>query len=256
MLKVVSPDIIHKTEARGVRISPGELGAVEDLRLMMREVPEAYAAYLEATAASVPRSLPGSTGDDSEQRFSRSASMAPAVQLRRARRPGLRHRALRRHSRTPTEFGPIITAGLGGVEMEILASQTRKGAAVAIAPTGTIDGEQLPRALHAAPSATSGCPGACAARDRLVDDDGLVECFQAFIDLANHFSAINPDARFHIEELEVNPFSVSGGRIAPLDGVCSFGPAARPPLPRPLAQDRQPAPAPLGCRHRRLRAAA
>jgi acyl-CoA synthetase (NDP forming) len=62
---------------------------------------------------------------------------------------------------------------------------------------------------------------------RLLDDSILVECFQAFIDLANHFSAMNHEATFHLEEVEVNPYSASGGRMAPLDGVCRFRPATR-----------------------------
>ena len=49
----------------------------------------------------------------------------------------------------------------------------------------------------------------------LVDDAVLVECFQAFIDVANHFSEVNPSADFHISELEVNPFAATDGRIAP-----------------------------------------
>ena len=55
VLKVVSPDITHKTEARGVRIVAREIGAVEAaFDLMMREVPESYAAYLENHEGEIP----------------------------------------------------------------------------------------------------------------------------------------------------------------------------------------------------------
>ena len=106
---------------------------------------------------------------------------------------GLRHRALRRHPLTHEEFGPIISAGLGGVEMELLARQTRKGAAVAIAPTGTVDGEQFFQLFRNTLSYDR-LSGAMRGSRRLLDDAILIECFQAFIDLANHFSAMNPDA--------------------------------------------------------------
>jgi acyl-CoA synthetase (NDP forming) len=76
--------------------------------------------------------------------------------------------------------------------------------------------------------------GAMRGGRKLVDDAVLQECFQAFIDIANHFSADNPAARFWINELEVNPFAISGGHIAPLDGVCSFQPAGEAPEERPL----------------------
>jgi acyl-CoA synthetase (NDP forming) len=135
--------------------------------------------------------------------------------------------------RSTEEFGPIISAGLGGVEMELLARQTRKGAAVAIAPTGTIDGErffQLFRSTLSYDRLSGGMRGS----RRLLDDAILIECFQAFIDLANHFSAMNPDAPFHLEEVEVNPYAASGGRMAPLDGVCRFRPARRRHEPRPI----------------------
>ena len=69
VLKVVSPDITHKTEARGVRIVARELGAVEAaFDLMMREVPETYAAYLENQEGEVPPALAGRRGHGLEQR--------------------------------------------------------------------------------------------------------------------------------------------------------------------------------------------
>ena len=42
--------------------------------------------------------------------------------------------------RATDEFGPIISAGLGGVEMEVMAKRSRPGAAIAIAPTGAVTG--------------------------------------------------------------------------------------------------------------------
>jgi acyl-CoA synthetase (NDP forming) len=69
---------------------------------------------------------------------------------------------------------------------------------------------------------------------RILEDEIFIECFQAFIDLANHFSAMNPDASFHIEEMEVNPFSSSGGRMAPLDGICRFTTSSEPHPARPI----------------------
>jgi len=70
VLKVVSPDITHKTEARGVRIVARELGAVEAaFDLMLREVPETYGAYLEGHAGEIPAALTGRRGHGLEQRL-------------------------------------------------------------------------------------------------------------------------------------------------------------------------------------------
>jgi acyl-CoA synthetase (NDP forming) len=224
VLKVVSPDIIHKTEAKGVRIVAREIGAVEAaFDLMVREVPEAYAAYLENHEGEIPPALAGRRGGSLEQHlkdrivgillcsFMPPDSQGFATELF----VGVRH---------TEEFGPIISAGLGGLEMELLARQTRKGAAVAIAPTGTVDGDQFFELFRSTLSYER-LSGTMRGSRRLLDDAILIECFQAFIDTANHFSGMNPDAAFHIEVMEVNPYSATRGRMAPLDGVCSFVPA-------------------------------
>ena len=233
VLKVVSPDITHKTEARGVRIVAREIGAVEAaFELMKREVPETYAAYLESHAGEVPAALTGRRGRGLEQRL---ADRITGILLCSCVTPDAQGFATELFVglRATTEFGPIISAGLGGVEMEILARQTRKGAAVAIAPTGTTDGAQFFEYFRNTLSYDR-LSGAMRGSRRLLEDAILVRCFQGFIDLANHFSAVNPEARFHLEELEVNPFVAAGGRMAPVDGVCRFRPATAAREPRPV----------------------
>jgi acyl-CoA synthetase (NDP forming) len=233
VLKVVSPDITHKTEAKGVRIVAREIGAIEAaFDLMLREVPESYAAYLENHEGEVPSALAGRRGHGLEQRVTDRivgillcSFMAPDSQgFATELFVGIR---------STDEFGPIISAGLGGVEMELLARQTKKGAAVAIAPTGTTDGRQFFELFRSTLSYDR-LSGAMRGSRRLLDDEILIECFQAFIDLANHFSGMNPEAGFHIEEMEVNPFAASGGRMAPLDGVCRFRPATPRHEARPI----------------------
>ena len=80
--------------------------------------------------------------------------------------------------------------------MEILARQTRKGAAVAIAPTGTVDGEQFFELFRGTLSYDR-LSGAMRGSRRLLDDAILIECFQAFIDTASIcYTALNSQHPF------------------------------------------------------------
>ncbi len=232
VLKVVSPDITHKTEARGVRIVAKEIGAVEAaFELMLREVPETYAAWLAEHEGEIPEELRGLDGPALERRLAERMLGILLCQFIPADAQGFGTELFVGIRRT-AEFGPIITAGLGGVEMEILARETRPGAAVAISPTGLVDGEAFFELFRRTLSYQR-LSGRMRGSRRQVADEVFVECFQAFIDTANAFSEVNAGAAFHINELEVNPFVISGGHIAPVDGVCSFGPATPPPPPRP-----------------------
>ena len=238
VLKVVSPDIVHKTEARGVRIVAREIGAVEAaFELMQREVPEAYAGYLTGRSGDRPAALAGLAGKGLRRRI---ADRIAGTLLCSFVEPDDRGFATELFVgiRATDEFGPIISAGLGGVEMEVMAKRSRPGAAIAIAPTGAVTGAGFLELFRGTLS-DDRLSGRMRGSRRLVEDSILEECFQAFIDVANHFSAANPAAPLHLVELEVNPFTVAGGRLAPLDGVCSFRPAVAAPPPRPAAKIEQ-----------------
>ena len=227
VLKIVSPDIIHKTEATGVRMVDKSLAEVcAAFDAMVRETPEAYASYLEHH------------GNGSEaEKVEGLRSRLVGVLLCRFVEPDVRGFATELFVgvRRTAEFGPIITAGLGGVEMETLAKETRKGAAVAIAPTGLVDGPQFLELFKRTLSYRR-LSGSMRGSSLLVDDAVLVDCFQAVISLANHFSELNPLADFQILEFEVNPFTVTEGRLGPLDGVCVFESADTEIAVRPIAK--------------------
>ncbi|MCU0304297.1 MAG: acetate--CoA ligase family protein [Thermoanaerobaculales bacterium] len=227
VLKIVSPDIIHKTEAGGVRIVAKNLLEVDAaIDAMLVEGPAAYAEYLAkhgeagagATAEELGRRLVGVLLCEYVDADARGFATELFVGVRRT-----------------SEFGPIITAGLGGVEMETLARETRKGAAVAIAPTGLVSGPQFFE-LFKRTLSYQRLSGAMRGSRRLVDDEVLVECFQATISLANHFSELNPYADFQIVEFEVNPHTVTRRRLAPLDGVCVFSASSSRVNARPITK--------------------
>lgn len=233
VLKVVSPDITHKTEAKGVRIVAKEIGAVEATHeLMVHQVPKTYAGYLAGHEGEIPPDLLGLSGAGLESRLGKRLVGILMCRFMEADAQGFATE-LFVGIRNTDEFGPIISAGFGGVEMEILARETRKGAAVAIAPTGLVDGADFLE-LFKRTLSYQRLSGLMRGSRRLVSDAILEECFGAFIQLANHFSENNPEAEFHIQEFEVNPFSIVGARLAPLDGLCAFAPASQPAPARPI----------------------
>lgn len=233
VLKIVSEDITHKTEAGGVRIVPKDLEAVTQVfERMLREVPERWTAHLEAKASRIPAGLKDLDTLALRAHFAERIRGVLLVGFVPADATGFGTEVFV-GIRATGEFGPVISAGLGGVEMEALAERARPGAAVAIAPTGLVDGARFLE-LFKGTLSYQRLSGGLRGSERLVSDEGLVQAFQAFIDLANHYSAANPEAVLHLDELEVNPFVVAGGKIAPLDGVVSFRAAPAAATPRPL----------------------
>ena len=133
--------------------------------------------------------------------------------------------------RRTREFGMIINAGLGGVDTELFAASFRKGRAFTAASTELTDGRTFFERFRATITYQK-MAGLARGQRRIVTDEQLLECFSSFIALANHYSPVNPDAPFIIEELEINPFAftdflmVSAGRPVPV--LAAGTPPARP----------------------------
>ncbi|NOZ78220.1 MAG: CoA-binding protein [Acidobacteria bacterium] len=233
VLKIVSGDIIHKTDAGGVRITGKTLEEVQDtFDRMMVEVPAAYASQLEASGPDRPEGLEHLSGDRLEEAVRQRAAGILLASFVETDDTGFGSELFVGARLTP-EFGPILSAGLGGVEMELLARSTRPGAAIAIAPTGLVDGNGFLDAFRGTLSYAR-LAGTMRGGRRLVSDEALVQVFEAFTAISNHFGGAGTGSRFQIRELEINPFTVANGRLIALDGVCSFEEAGVQLTPRPV----------------------
>ena len=134
--------------------------------------------------------------------------------------------------RATREFGPVIAAGLGGVDTEYLVSKMRPGIAVAKACATDTTAEEF-LGLFKNTAAYDILAGRTRGHRRIVSDGELLRCFRAFISIARHFcidrGAEGPD----VAELEVNPFAFRQQRMVPLDGRGRLATAPRRPTARP-----------------------
>ena len=135
--------------------------------------------------------------------------------------------------RNTREFGMILSAGLGGVDTELFAAGSQRGQAVVSASTALTTADEFLE-IFKPTIAYRKIAGLTRGGRRLVTDEALLQCFGAFIRLANNCSTGDPETDFVIEELEVNPFTCSKGSLVALDGLCRFGrpQSARPPRPQ------------------------
>ncbi|MEJ5171364.1 MAG: acetate--CoA ligase family protein, partial [Fimbriimonadales bacterium] len=185
VLKLVSESVVHKSEAGGVVFVDKHPDAVRQaVNRLMAVDPGAYGVL------AVEYVEPEYRGFGSEL----------FVGIRATR-----------------EFGPVIAAGLGGVETEYLASRMIRGAAVTHAVATEVDADGFLE-LFRQTAAYDVLAGNIRGHRRLVSDAELLRLFRAFIAIARHFCVDRGEAAPDIGELEVNPFAFRNHRLVPLDG--------------------------------------
>ena len=232
VLKIVSPYIIHKTEAGGVRIVENQASKVRSaVRRMFYEVPENFAAQIERHSAHAPEPYRGLGGEALVSAISRDIQGVLQVQFMPPDSHAFGNELIvgLRHTR---EFGTVISAGLGGTDTELYAKRFRKDQAIVAASVSACDGETFFARFRSTISYRK-LAGLTRGQRRIVTDEQLIECFESFIRMGRYYSQANPDAPFVIQELEINPFAFCDYLMVPLDGLCRFSrqrplPAARP----------------------------
>lgn len=208
VLKLVSSKIVHKTEAGAVLILPKEIDRV---RAGIDQMIARHASTNPVAGVLVVEFVEHARGLGSEL----------FVGIRATR-----------------EFGPVIAAGLGGVQTEYLASKMLPGVAVAKAVAQSVDADEFLEMFRQT-AAYDILAGKTRGQERIVSDSELLRCFRAFISIARQFCVDRGAAGPDIGELEVNPFAFVGERLVPLDGRGCLRPATKVPTPRPLTNARK-----------------
>ncbi len=229
VLKIVSPTILHKTEIGGVRIVAKEPNKVRSaVRRMFYEIPENYALWIERNEDAAPEEYRGLAGAALVAAISQDIKGVLQVQFMPPDSSAFGNELIVGLRRT-REFGTIISAGLGGTDTEIYAERFRKGQAIVAASVEMTDGEQFFELFKKTISYQK-LAGLTRGQRRVVTDEQIIECFSSFIKVGRHFSPLNPDAPYVIDELEINPFAFTDYLMVPLDGLCKFSLPGELPL--------------------------
>ncbi len=235
VLKIVSPAIVHKSDVGGVQVVPKTPDRIRSAwRRMLYEVPENLAAMIERHPSLAAEGYFGLRGEELRQAISRDVLGVLMVQYMPPDSQTFGSEMIV-GIRATREFGPVISAGLGGIDTELYAERFRKGQAVVAAAAALTGGEAFFELFRHTISYRK-LAGMTRGRRRIVTDEQLLECFTAFIAMANHYSPVNPDAPYVIDELEINPFAFTDYLMVPLDGVCRFSRPGERPVPRPYGK--------------------
>lgn len=204
VLKVVSSEIVHKSDSGGVVFLPLNVEAVS------RGIESLVAKY-ESQGSVVAGTLLVEFIDHD------AGGLGGELFV------GLRH---------TREFGPVIAAGLGGVDTEYLAEKLRPGASVAKAAVMETTADDFFREFQKT-AAYELLSGRVRGHECEVRDGELIRCFAAFIAIAREFATPTANEPA-LEELEVNPFAFRRRQLVPLDGRGRLGIVHAPPLTRPV----------------------
>jgi acyl-CoA synthetase (NDP forming) len=214
VLKITAPMIQHKTDVGGVAfVKKGAAAVNAAVKAMCRDVPDRYLAWLGTKSPAEADSLtPEIVRADIRGVLICEKVEFEAFGFGQELLLGLRN---------PREFGPIVSLGGGGVEVEYLNDRLKEGRAVSMASAHLMDRQAL--AAHLGPLAV---------HDKLVrpfrgrpaplTEAALTETVAAVLALAAHYSPFARGGGFVIEEAEVNPLVVRRGALIPLDGLCRF----------------------------------
>ncbi len=206
VVKVASPDLLHKSDVGGVVVCRNELDVVRG----------AVGRVLAAAKAASP-----------------SARIAGALVVERVRFPAGLGRELLAALRHDPAFGPVVVLGVGGLDTEALLGALRPDRARAMIAASGLTAEGAAAALRGTLAHEAMTGHLRSSRGSAVREERLVEVILALARLAERWAGFDPPGGLGLSELEVNPL-VAGedGRLVAIDGL------ARLHRPEPLLPER------------------
>jgi len=207
VLKIVSPDIVHKTDVGAVVFARNEPNTVA------REI-QALVDRADKHSDRVDGVLIVEFVEHSGQGFGKELFVG---------------------IRSTREFGPVIAAGLGGINTEYLSQKLKPGLAVAKALATDTTAEEFFE-LFQKTAAYEIIAGRARGHNRIAADGELLRCFRAFIAIARRFCVDRGIEGPDLRELEVNPFAFRRQAMVPLDGRGQLGTATHLPVDRPISK--------------------
>lgn len=232
VVKIVSPEIAHKTDVGGVAKVDNNVEAVAAATTkMLQEVPQRYARSLEAHPDHAPKPYKGLTGKVLEDAIRSDIRGVLVVEMLKFEGEGPGNEVLfgLRYNR---EFGHVLTMGIGGIDTELLGGACQKGLAVVTSSASMLD-EKTALELFKPTLAWQRLAGLTRAGKKLVGEEAVVKLIRGFREIAAHFGV--ESGSWNITELEVNPFGVVKGELVALDGLLKFGPRPEMPIARPIS---------------------
>jgi len=227
VLKIVSPLIVHKTDAGGVKFVRNDPEEVNrEVRRMVETVPAKFAAWSRTWAGPEAIRVPAPVDVAASIRGVLVCEMVPFAKA------GFGTELLLgvRNSR---EFGPVLTFGAGGLDVEYLGERLKPGRAAAMLLPHLVGREGI-MAVLAGAAVTDKIIRSFRGQPALLTEEALVETAAGFAELAAHYSPYGEGA-FVIEEAEINPLVIRDGTLVPLDGVCRFSRRGKIPAGPPVA---------------------
>ena len=183
VVKVLSSKTLHKTEAGGVKVCSKEK-INETIKNMRQAIPDAEKFMV--------------------CEFVEHAMFALGQELMLG-------------ARQDRAFGPVLSLGIGGTDAEALTLKMKSGTTPAVLPVETLAKPDDMKTFLNSAWIWRYVAGNVRGGKKLAQDEEMLRWMDAFAKLLSEFSDKNGGPV--IEELEVNPLAVSGGRIVALDGV-------------------------------------
>jgi acyl-CoA synthetase (NDP forming) len=213
VVKVASPDLLHKSDVGGVVVCRNETGAL--------------APAVEKVLSSARSASP-------------SARIAGALVSERVRfRPGLGREVLAALRHDPA-FGPVVVLGVGGLDTEALLGSLRPERARAMFSAQGLTADAVLEGLEGTLPWEALAGRLRSTRGTAVPGQRLVDLVLALARLAERWVGFDPPGGLGLSELEVNPLVASDdGRLVALDGLARLHRPAPLPPPRPVAELRR-----------------
>jgi acyl-CoA synthetase (NDP forming) len=194
--KVVSPDILHKTDAGGVLF----------IEPTMEHIEYAYRTIKENVTNSRPKA-----------RFE-GVLLSEMVEYT----PKFTNELIASFKQDRS-FGCLLTFGQGGVHTEFFAKHMKEARSVATRSSIGLDDNEIHNMINQVAISPYFYGKMRGDKEAPVDVTRIEQVIRVLKDIGDHFSPINPDSKVTLEEFELNPVLITRDkRLIAVDGLVKF----------------------------------